>query len=199
MNMLEEDPMQPGREVYWWRRVSGSIDFPYRGWIVKMGPTRITIRVADAAAGAEEVIRHVGKDRVQLVGEYCLKVHAQGPSLLDPVNGWGTFTRYIEVDADLQPKRQVDLFGNSCTLRYDRQHWVDAYGMLGDAKINRNRPAGSWGRSEEVSAQEFQAVWAAAEAGSLWPQQLKTSRSATMGNVPIWLTRPGWCPPPLAR
>jgi len=140
-------PMQSGNEIYWWRRVSGSIDFPYRGKIVKIGPSLITVRVEDVAT-EEHVVRHVTRARVQLVGEYCAKIDKQGPSFLDPMKAWGKFTRYIDVDVDLRAKKQVDLFENGHMLRYDRTHWIDSYGMLGDARISRNQLAGPWGKPE---------------------------------------------------
>ena len=191
--------MQPGSEIYWWRRVTGSIDFPYRGRVVKIGPSLVTVSVDDVGAGNKEVVRQVTRARVQLVGGHWTKSDEQGPSMLGPMSEWGKFTRYIEVGIDLRANRHVDSFENSYMLRYDRTHWVDSFGFLADARINRNRLTGPWGTSEEISAQEFQSIWTQAGNGSLWKQQLKASRSETMGEVPIWLARPGWRPPPLGQ
>jgi len=190
--------LQPGSDIYWWRRIR-SIDFPYAGRIVKVGPSLVTVSIADVAARGDEVVRRVSKARVQQVGGYCVRAAEQGPSLFDPMRTWGKFVRYIDVDADLRPRRQVDLFENSCLLRHDRTHWVDSYGILGDARVNRNKPVGPWGRSDEISALEFESVWEAAGKTDLWKLQLSTSRSAEMGQVPIWFARSGWQPPPLAN
>jgi hypothetical protein len=45
--------LQSGLDIYWWRRVN-SIDFPYRGKVVKVGPSRITVRVVDVATDGSE-------------------------------------------------------------------------------------------------------------------------------------------------
>jgi hypothetical protein len=79
-------------------------------------------------------------------------------------------------------------------LSYDRVHWVDDFGMLGDAKINRNRKRGPWGQSEEIEPAEFERAWKAARASPLWPQQVGTAQMARMGSVPVWLTIKGWRP-----
>jgi hypothetical protein len=186
--------MQVGSEIFWWRRVASSIDFPYKGKIIKVGDIRLTVSVEDAATGKAGVVRHVSRERVQLVGEYCTKAEKQGPALLCPASEWGTFTRYTEVAEDLRTQRQVDLFENGNMLRYDREHWVDGYGMLGDARINRNRLAGPWGKAEEVPKEEFQSLWVEAGTRSLWKRQVETSRSAEMGQRPIWLVQSGWRP-----
>ena len=53
-------------------------------------------------------------------------------------------------------------------LSYDRSHWVDDFGTLADARINRNRRRGMWGRSEEIDADEFKRVWEAARSSPVW-------------------------------
>lgn len=186
--------LQLGSEIFWWRRVTSSIDFPYKGRIIKVGDSRITVSIEDVATGKDGVVRHVSRERVQLVGEYSTNAEKQGPALLCPASEWGTFSRYAEVAEDLRIKRQVDVFENGNMLRYDREHWVDEYGMLGDARINRNQRAGPWGGFKEVPAQEFQSVWVMAGTESLWKRQLETSRSAEMGQRPIWLVQSGWRP-----
>jgi hypothetical protein len=59
--------------------------------------------------------------------------------------------------------------------------------MLGDARINRNRKHGPWGRSEEIEATEFESIWTAARGSPLWLQQVATAQMARRGAVPIWL------------
>jgi hypothetical protein len=79
-------------------------------------------------------------------------------------------------------------------LSYDRVHWVDEFGMLGDAKINRNRKRGLWGHSEEIESAEFGRVWSAARASPIWPRQVATAQMSQMGAVPVWFTIKGWRP-----
>ncbi len=78
-------------------------------------------------------------------------------------------------------------------LSFDRVHWVDAFGMLGDAKINRNRKQYLWGTCEEIESAEFERVWTEARASPTWPQQVATAQMGRMGAVPVWLTiKPLW-------
>src|SRR5262249_8243358 len=105
----------------------------------------------------------------------------------EPPASWGPFTRYLEIGDDLRPVRQVDVFEDGHMLSYDRVHWIDVFGTLADAKINRNRKQGPWGRSEEVEPAEFERVWTAARASPTWPQQVATAQMGRKGAVPVWL------------
>ena len=130
------------------------------------------------------------------IGGYFQKAAGLGPAILEPAARWGRFIRYLEIGDDLRPIRHVDVFENGNMLSYDRAHWVDDFGMLGDARINRNRKRGLWGKSEEIEAAEFERVWTAARASPMWLQQVATARTARMGAVPIWLIIRPW---PTAR
>jgi hypothetical protein len=138
--------------------------------------------------------RHVAAESLQPVAGYHAKAAGQGPAILEPAASWGPFTLYLDIGADLRAVRQVDVFENGNMLCYDRIHWVDDFGMLGDARINRNRTRGPWGQSEEIEADEFERVWRAARASPMWPQQAATVQMGRMGAVPVWFTIKGWCP-----
>src|SRR5262249_23352912 len=96
--------------------------------------------------------------------------------------------RYVEIGEDLWVVRQVDVFENGNMLSYDRRHWVDDFGMLGDGRMNRNRKQGLWGKSQEINARELERVWTAARASPMWQQQAATAKMRRLGAVPVWLT-----------
>jgi hypothetical protein len=66
---------------------------------------------------------------------------------------------------------------NGNLLCYDRVHWVDDFGMLADARLNRNRKGGRWGRFDEIEADKFEHAWKAARDSPLWRQQQICRRS----------------------
>jgi hypothetical protein len=183
----------PGMQVFWWKRITRMVEYPYRAEVVSVGSKRVTISVEDPEDG-DRFIRHVAPQALQPVAGYFEKAVNQVPAIVDPVKGWGKFTRYLEIGNDLWPVRQVDVFENANMLSYHRTHWVDEFGMLGDARINRNRKHGPWGHSQEINAAEFEGVWTAARISLIWPQQVATAKMAKLGAVPIWLTVQGWRP-----
>jgi hypothetical protein len=186
--------LRPGSQVFWWKRITRAIEFPYRAEVVAVGPKRVTIRVEDPDDADDRFIRHVAVESLQAIAQYHAKAVGQGPAILEPAAAWGQFTRYREVGEDLRPVRQVDVFENGNLLSYDRTHWVDDFGMLGDARINRNRKQGPWGKSEEIAPAEFARVWTAARASPMWPRQVVGAQMEQMGAVPIWFTVRGWRP-----
>jgi hypothetical protein len=185
---------RPGSQVYWWKRITPALEFPYHAEVVSLCPKRITISVQGPDDPDDCFIRHVAAEKLQPVGAYHVKAADQGPAILAPAANWGQFTVYLDIGEDLRALRQVNVFENGNTLCYDRVHWVDDFGMLGDARINRNRTRGPWGESEEIGTTEFERVWNTARASSIWPQQSATAQMAQMGAVPIWLTIKGWHP-----
>jgi hypothetical protein len=185
---------RPGGQVFWWRRITGGGEYPSRAEVLTLGAKRITITVEDPDDASDRFIRHVAAKSLQPVAAYCEKAVGQGPAILEPAATWGRFTRHLEIGEDLRAVRQVDVFENGNMLTYDRVHWVDDFGMLGDAQINRNRKQGTWGQSEEIEAAEFDRIWTAARASPLWQRQVATAQMAWMGAVPVWLTIRGWHP-----
>jgi hypothetical protein len=187
-------PFRPGDSVFWWARITRAIEFPILAEIAAIGAKRITILAEDPAGGPGRVIRHVTAARLQPVALYHEKAIAQGPRILEPAASWGRFTRYLEVGADLRAVRHVDVFENRNMLCYDRSHWVDDFGMLANARINRNRKQGPWGLSEEITGVEFEHVWSSARRSPLWRRQKATALMSQQGKVPTWLTIRGWRP-----
>jgi hypothetical protein len=185
---------RPGDRVFWWKRITSAVEYAYRAEVVAVGARRITVTVEDPDDASDRFLRHVASERLQPVAGYYEKAIEQGPAILEPAANWGRFTCYLEIGDDLRPVRQVDVFEDGHMLSYDRVHWIDKFGMLGDAKINRNRKQGPWGRSEEIESTEFERIWRAARASPTWQQQVATAQMGRMGPVPVWLTIKGWRP-----
>lgn len=76
-----------------------------------------------------------------------------------PTNEWGVFTSYLEIGDHRYVERQVDLFANGNGLRYHRHHWIDAFGLLADAKYDEEKWVKYWGPSEEIHLAEFERAW----------------------------------------
>jgi hypothetical protein len=186
---------RPGDLVYWWKRITREGEHPCRAEVVAIGSKRIKIAVKDPDGGSEPVIRHVAADCLQPVGIYHEKARCQGPELLEPAASWGRYTCYAEIGEDLRLVRQVNVYENGSMLSYDRRHWVDEFGMLGDARINRNRKQGRWGQSEEITAAEFESVWKAARRSPVWKRQQATAKMSQWGAVPMWFTSKDRRPP----
>jgi len=125
---------------------------------VAVRPRRVTILVDDPVTGERSLIRPVAADRLQPVGGYARKAQRQGPEIVEPASRWGLLTLYLEIGDHLCAVRQVNRFANGNLLSYDPKHWVDQFGMLADAQINRNRKTGPWGQSEDIHAAEFEEV-----------------------------------------
>jgi hypothetical protein len=169
---------RPGDQVTWWKRITRSIDYPYRAQVVAVGPRRIAISVEDPSDADIRFLRHVSAEHLQPVAGYYSKAAGQGPAILEPAARWGRFTIYLEIGEDLRPVREVLVFENGNLLSYDRSHWIDDFGMLGDARINRSRTQGRWGQSEEIEPAELERVWSAARASPMWLRQAATAQMA---------------------
>jgi hypothetical protein len=190
---------RPGDRVICWKHVTREVEYPFRAKVVAVGAKRITVLVEDPDDANDCFLRYVATESLQPVAGYYEKATELGPDILQPAASWGRLTRYLEIGEDLRPVRQVDVFEDGHSLSYDRVHWVDDFGMLGDAKMNRNRKSGPWGDSKEIESAEFERVWKAARASSTWPQQVATAQMGRMGSVPVWLTIKGWRPPRTKR
>lgn len=99
-----------------------------------------------------------------------------------PAAGWGGLIRYLEVADDRYVIRQVEVFDNGNVLRYDRDHWCDAFGqLLGLRFSNKPKWAKFFPGSQVIEASEFEQVWRSAQRTSLWPQQVELSRASEWG------------------
>jgi hypothetical protein len=190
---------RPGDHVYWWKRITRAVEYPYRAEVVTVGAKRITIAFDDPEGGPDRIFRHVAAASLQPVEMYYEKAGSQGPSMREPLATWGRFTRYLELGEDLWALCQVDVFENGNMLRYDRIHWVDGFGILASARINRNGKQGLWGHGEEIDTAEFDRIWTAARASPLWRHQQATAQMARLGVVPVWLTISRWHPSGTSR
>ncbi|HEY2154283.1 MAG TPA: hypothetical protein VGH33_01545 [Isosphaeraceae bacterium] len=111
------------------------------------------------------------------------------PQLFEPLKSWGQFTRYLEIGDDAFATRHIDVFANGCALRYDRVHWVDGFGTLAEMRYDAKKWAKWWGPSVAIPAEEFEAVWRAAQSSPTWEEQARTARMSKDGVSPIWLAR----------
>jgi hypothetical protein len=60
-----------GDQVFWWKRITRDIEYPYRALVVTLGPKRVTIAVEDPDDAGEWFIRHAAAERLQAVaGDY---------------------------------------------------------------------------------------------------------------------------------
>jgi hypothetical protein len=72
----------------------------------------------------------------------------------DEYDAWGTSVWYLEVDADLNVTRQLLVYANGITLKYDEDLPDDEYGGLSDQPVDPRDYA-----RFEIQADEFEAAW----------------------------------------
>ena len=101
-------------------------------------------------------------------------------------NGEG-LRAYIKVGADLYALRHIDVFESGQFLRYDRQHWVDSFGMLADARFGGSPSRSRRWRILTIEAGEFQAQWREAGRSPQWPLQVANAKMEKWGLLPVWL------------
>jgi hypothetical protein len=111
-----------------------------------------------------------------------------GPHGEYPNHDWGTLTRYLEIGDDNFAVRHVDVYDNGNILRYDRQHWGDAFDHLAERKYDREKWERRWGPGEVISATDFESVWKAALASPLWPQQAHSASVLNVHGPAPWLS-----------
>jgi hypothetical protein len=79
---------------------------------------------------------------------------------------WGNHVDYFEIGPDDRAVRQINMHVHGPSLKYDRGHAADAYGFMADKPF----PQGAYslepgdGEVTEISAAEFEALWARTEA-----------------------------------
>jgi hypothetical protein len=184
---------QPGDRVFWWRYTRTHAGYAYAATVLAVRGKRVKIAIAATKSSSGIVTRSVAADRLQHVRVFYEKAIEQGPMVCEPPKSWGKLTRYVEIGEDLCALRHVDVFENGNMLRYDRSHWVDDFGMLCDALIDRNRKERR--RSVEIEPAEFEHVWQIARQSPTRRDQVATACMSRMGAVPIWLTIKRWQPP----
>lgn len=67
---------------------------------------------------------------------------------------WGHSVYYFEVDDEMYPVRQIELYDNGNALQYSSEHLADEYGMLGDQPL----PEAEF-RQFEITGAEFDGAW----------------------------------------
>jgi hypothetical protein len=72
----------------------------------------------------------------------------------DDHDDWGTSEWYFEVGDDGWVSRQVEIYENGPTLRYDEGHIADEYGLLAEKPLPLDDFA-----PYEISADDFELVW----------------------------------------
>ena len=75
----------------------------------------------------------------------------------DEYNSWGFSTHWYEVEEDGYPSRQMEIYDDGTVLKYDSSYLSDEYGMLADVALGSDELEES--KSEEISAEEFEANW----------------------------------------
>jgi hypothetical protein len=179
--------LRPGERVFWWKRITAMVEYPYSATILAVGKKRIKIAVDASDDSGNIVTRSVAADRLQPVGVYYAKATEQGPLDPGPTSSWGKLTRYLEVGEDLCALRHVDVFDNGSMLSYDRSHWVDNFGMLASRAMRKCRKE-PWGQAVEIAPAEFEQTWEIARQSPTWREQVATACMSRMATLPIWLT-----------
>ncbi len=72
----------------------------------------------------------------------------------DDFDDWGFSTFYIEIDEDLYPNRQIELYDNGNKLHYDNENVTDEFGYLGDKSIEEDTE-----KLTPISKEDFERVW----------------------------------------
>jgi hypothetical protein len=74
----------------------------------------------------------------------------------DQFDSWGPAVYFFEVDEDLNPTRQIEVYEGGQRLRYGRDRVVDGYGMLSDQPLDLADFA-----PFEIPSAEFDEAWSA--------------------------------------
>ena len=73
----------------------------------------------------------------------------------DPLtDNWGTPTYYFEIGEDNYPVRQIEVYENGNTLKYDTNIMNDRYGGLGDQPVDVEDF-----EEFKIDKDEFEKVW----------------------------------------
>lgn len=69
-------------------------------------------------------------------------------------DSWGNSTYYFETDLNLNVTKQLQLFQNGRTLKYDLQNFENEYGFLTDQPLDREEFS-----NDEIEKEEFYKIW----------------------------------------
>jgi hypothetical protein len=73
----------------------------------------------------------------------------------DEFDDWGPATYLFEVDVDMWPTQQIEVYDFGPILRYGPEHVEDEHGGLGEVRLDELEDWSEW----EMSAIEFERVW----------------------------------------
>lgn len=73
----------------------------------------------------------------------------------DDFDTWGPATYLFEVDDEMWPIRQIEVYDAGPVLRYGPEQFEDAYGSLGDQALGEPDEWSEW----EISATQFDRLW----------------------------------------
>lgn len=72
----------------------------------------------------------------------------------DEFDHWGASWWYLEMDSLGDTSRVIQQYENGRILKYDEEHWLDAYGGIPQGGADLTEFAGF-----EIAAEEFEAGW----------------------------------------
>ena len=72
----------------------------------------------------------------------------------DQYDNWGSSTWYFEVEADMTPTRQIEVYANGVVLHYDQQHIEDEFGGLSESALGAVEFA-----AFAIAQSEFEQAW----------------------------------------
>jgi hypothetical protein len=79
----------------------------------------------------------------------------------DEYDSWGCSVYYFEVDEQLVPVKQMEIYENGNILKYDRAHIEDQYGDLSQCPLELQGEEGF--EPFEITGEEFVRAWGAAK------------------------------------
>lgn len=77
----------------------------------------------------------------------------------DEFDHWGRSTHWYEMGSDGHVARQMEVYENGITLKYDSSHLEDEYGFLTDQPLEPEKYG-----VPEVAVEEFESEWTKQEA-----------------------------------
>lgn len=175
-------PFAVGDHVVWWR-----CGRPYPSTVVGFTAKRVRIQVDDTANDLSGALRIVDAAFLRHVGMHWIRAFHKLNHSSIPKSSWGTLTRYLEVGEDHRATRHIDVWENGRILSYDRDHWIDEFGMLADGISDPTLKLPDWIEVCTIPRKQFETVWRQARSSSDWIEQQSNAQMAVVGFSPIWL------------